>query len=426
MFTPDPPSALGNPAPPVSAVLDLPEVPPLRAGRRVRLGPGAAGVDLVVARKILVVRLDFIGDWVLTTPFLAGLRRAAPAAKITAVVLDRVFALASVSRLVDRVVAVPAAATGPVSVGAATEADLAGFCADFGSGAFDLALVPRWDTDFNGATRIAGACGAATVVGFSEACTPRKAVENAGYDRFLDVAVLDDRPNCHEVEHLLGFLETLGGGAGEPRLHLDLAPADHAAAAAFRAAAFGPADRPLLAVAPFAAGRRQWDLGRMAELAAAVATARGMDVVIVGGPENAVAARDVAARIAASGVRAASAAGVLGLRENAALAGSAALFIGMDSGPGHMAAALGVPVATIGVHPEGASASHPSAPERFAPWVAADRRLVLRPPAHRPPCPDGCEADAPHCILAIEVADVLPRVLDFAARTGRQASGVQL
>jgi heptosyltransferase-2 len=155
----------------------------------------------------------------------------------------------------------------------------------------------------------------------------------------------------------------------------------------------------------------------MAELAAAVAAARGMDVVVIGGPENAGPAHDVAARIAATDVRAAPAAGSLGLRENAALAGSAALFIGMDSGPGHMAAALGVPVVTIGAHPEGASAAHPSAPERFAPWAPAERRLVLRPPAHRPPCSDGCDADAPHCILGIGVADVLPRVLDFAVRT---------
>jgi heptosyltransferase-2 len=425
MLRPDPPSALGNPGPPVSAVLDLPDAPPLRAGRRVDLGPGTAGVDLAGARKILVVRLDFIGDWVLTTPFLAGLRRAAPEAHITAVVLDRVFALAAASTLVDRVVAVPAAASGPVMVGAASDADLVGFLADYDSGTFDIALVPRWDTDFNGATRIAGASGATVVVGFAEDCTARKSVENTGFDRFLDVAVVDRRPDRHEVVHLAGFLDALGGGGDAPRLHLDLTDADRAAADGFRRSAFGPSTRQLLAIAPFAAGRRQWDLGRTAELAGAVAAARGMDVVVIGGPENAAPARDIAARIAATGVRAASAAGSLGLRENAALAGSAALFIGMDSGPGHMAAALGVPVVTIGAHPDGASAAHPSAPERFAPWAPAGRSLLLRPPGHRAPCTDGCDADAPHCILEIEVAEALPRVLDFMARAETYASGVQ-
>src|SRR5690606_2726161 len=108
---------------------------------------------------------------------------------------------------------------------------------------------------------IAGLSGARTVVGFSEACTARKRVDNAGFDRFLDVAILDQR-QCHEVEHTLALLAALGGGKGG-RLHLDLADADRVAAAAFR-----PSRRALLAVAPFAAGRRQWPPERTAELAA--------------------------------------------------------------------------------------------------------------------------------------------------------------
>jgi heptosyltransferase-2 len=113
---------------------------------------------------------------------------------------------------------------------------------------------------------------------------------------------------------------------------------------------------------------------------------------------------------------------VLGLRENAALIGRAALFIGMDSGPGHIAAALGVPVVTVGAQPVGASPEHTGAPERFGPWADAARVLVLRPPAHSAPCTDGCDADDPHCILGLAVDEVLPRVLAFAAA---QPSGVQ-
>jgi len=420
MPRPDPPSSLGNPAPPATALRDWPDTPPLRAGRVAGLGPGAAGIDLRASRHILVVKLDFIGDWVLTTPFLAGLRRAAPDAAITALVLDRVYALAAPCGLVDRVVAVPAAAEGPVRFGAADEATLQGFLHDVEAGAFDLALVPRWDTDFNGATRLGGLSGARTVVGFSEQCTARKRRDNPGFDRFLDVALLDRR-QCHEVEHMLGFLEALGGGRGEP-LRLDLTGADRAAAATFRAARFGAPARPLLAVAPFAAGRRQWLLDRTAGLAGAVAGARGMDVAVIGGPGDGHAAGAVAERIGTTGVRAAATAGVLGLRENAALVAGAALFIGMDSGPGHIAAAFGVPAAILGAHPDGASPSHASAPERFGPWAGPDRVLLLRPPAHRAPCADGCEADGPHCILEIAVDDAVGRVLGFAAG---QASGVQ-
>ncbi len=420
MPRPDPPSSLGNPAPAVSTLLDLPDVPPGRAGRVVAPGHGAAGIDLVACRAILVVKLDFIGDWVLTTPFLAGLRRAAPGAAITAVVLDRVYGLAAPCRLVDRVIGVPAAAEGPVRFGAADRATLKGFLADTASGAFDLAVVPRWDTDFNGATRIAGLSGARVVVGFSESSTRRKRVDNAGFDRFLDVALHDPR-QCHEVEHTLALLDVLGG-AREERLQLDLAAADRAAAAAFRAERFGQSPRPLLAVAPFAAGRRQWPVERTTALAIAVAAAGDMDVAVIGGPENVVAAEAMAAAVSAAGLRSASTAGALGLGAGAALIGTAALFIGMDSGPGHVASAQGVPVAILGAHPEGASPDHPSAPERFGPWGEPDRTLLLRPSGHRPPCVDGCVADVPHCILDMELDDVVPRVLAFAAR---QAPGVQ-
>ena len=112
-----------------------------------------------------------------------------------------------------------------------------------------------------------------------------------------------------------------------------------------------------------------------------------MDVAVIGGPDDVAGAERVAATIGAHGVRAASTAGVLGLRGNAALIGDAALFVGMDSGPGHIAAALGVPVVIVGVHPHGASPGHPAAPERFGPWGDPSRVLVLRPPAPPRPLP---------------------------------------
>lgn len=413
MLKPDPPSSLGNPAPPFAETLTLPDLPPVREGKAAGIAPGSAGVDLKECRKILVVKLDFIGDWILTTPFLAGLRRAAPDAEITAVVLDRVFDLAAPCALVDRVIAVPVAAEGPVRFGAELAEDLAAFLGDMRTGAFDLALVPRWDTDFNGATRIAGLSRAARVVGFSERCTERKQADNRGFDRFLDVALLDHR-DCHEVEHTFGMLDALGGPR-ETRLRLDLTEADRVAANGFRHARFGETSRPLLAVAPFAAGRRQWPLDRTAGLVARVARRFGTDVAVIGGSDNVADAEAVAATVGANGIHAASTAGELGLRGSAALIGAAALFIGMDSGPGHIAAALGVPVVIVSGHPHGASPGHPAAPQRFGPWADPSRVLVLRPPAHRDPCADGCEADAPHCILGLGVDGAAARVERFAA-----------
>ncbi len=374
-------------------------------------------VDLTGLRNVLVVKLDFIGDWVLTTPFLANLRKAAPNAFITAVVLDRVFDLAAACRFVDRVISVAAADRGPVRFAAVSVEALDAFLADYQSGAFDLAVVPRWDTDFNGALRLANASRAATVVGFSERCTERKRRDNRGDDRYYTTAFVD-RADVHEVEHNLALLEALGAVVVDRAVRVDMFERDRAAAAAFVRAHFGDTSRPLLAVAPFAAGRKQLPLDRSAELARRLAGRLDMDVVVVGSPEHAAAAAAFADSL---GPGAASAAGRLGLRESAALTARAAALFGMDSSPGHIAAALGTPVAIAFANATGGSPRHVGAPQRFAPRGDPAWIRIIQPTASLPPCGDGCDADAPHCITLVDVDAVyrgLERFIDDAIRRG--------
>lgn len=413
MPRPDPASSLGNPTPPFAATLDLPALPPEREGRVARFAEGWTGAplaDLAAARKILVVALDFIGDWVLTTPFLRGLRQSARDAEITAIVLHRTYALAEPCRLVDRVISAEPAEAGPLRFAAATEEALAGFLADYGSDAFDLALVPRWDTDFNGATRVAGLSGARQVLGFSETCTERRREDNRGFDRFYSGVLVDDR-TVHEADRALALLTAIGGAVADRAPVLDLTDTDHAAAEAFIRASFGEA--PILAVAPFAAGRKQWPVERSATVARALAGRYGLAVAVIGSPVHAAAADAFAAAV---GGNAASAAGRLGLREAAALIGRASLLFGMDSSPGHIAAALGVPAAVMFSAAEGTSALNLGAPERFRPLAPPERLHVMRPAAPLPPCTDGCDADEPHCITAVTVEDVLPGLGAFAER----------
>src|SRR5690606_18565087 len=116
-----------------------------------------------------------------------------------AVVLDRVFDLAVACSFVDRVISVPHADARRVVFGAATVAALAGFRRDYTNAVFDLALVPRWDADFNGALKIAHGSGAPRIVGFPERSTPRKRRLNRGDDRFY-TDLFFDRGFRHEAE----------------------------------------------------------------------------------------------------------------------------------------------------------------------------------------------------------------------------------
>jgi ADP-heptose:LPS heptosyltransferase len=80
------------------------------------------------------------------------------------------------------------------------------------------------------------------------------------------------------------------------------------------------------------------------------------------------------------------------------------IFIGNDSGPGHVAALLGLPTFTIfGPQlPESFSPIHPSAE-----WSAGK-------PCDFKPCHDSCHFDSPHCLADLTERDVWPKIEAFA------------
>lgn len=78
-------------------------------------------------------------------------------------------------------------------------------------------------------------------------------------------------------------------------------------------------------------------------------------------------------------------------------------FIGNDSGPGHLAALLGVPTFTI---------FGPQLPELFAPQHPQSAWIEGAPCPHKP-CFDHCRFAAPHCLLELNVDNVWPRLASW-------------
>jgi ADP-heptose:LPS heptosyltransferase len=416
------PSALGNSAPPFRLAMTIGPGPrrPVDDGDRARLYiPAAISAvkgrppDLARCRKILVVKLDYIGDWILTIPFLENLRRNAPQAEITVVVLDRVFALAETCCFADRVIAIGRAEGRRIVFGASHRAALAGFAEDYRSGRFDLALVPRWDADFNGALAIAHGSGARAVVGFTERATPRKRLLNQGDDRFYTMAVGDPRAVAHEADRELTLLRALGAEARLNPPSLDLLPADEGAAAQF----LGTPEN-ILAVGPFGSeAKKTLPQDILAPVLCDLARRFGLDVVVIAGPDDGGRADAFAKAIGGR-----SSAGRLGLRATAALLRRARAFIGMDSGPGHMAAAMGIPVAVLVAHSAEGDPCHTGAPERFAPLGAPGQVTIIRPARPTSPCVDGCDAAGAHCILALSPARLRRELAAFLERAVGEGS----
>lgn len=84
----------------------------------------------------------------------------------------------------------------------------------------------------------------------------------------------------------------------------------------------------------------------------------------------------------------------------------AAVFIGNDSGPGHLAAACGLPTLTL---------FGPQLHEWFAPLHPASEVIEGQACPYKP-CSDYCRFADPFCLRGVTVADAWPRIEAFVAR----------
>ena len=94
------------------------------------------------------------------------------------------------------------------------------------------------------------------------------------------------------------------------------------------------------------------------------------------------------------------------IRELLDLMRDAGAFIGNDSGPGHLAAGLGIPTVTI---------FGPQVPEWFAPLHPAAVWVAGKPCPYKP-CFDYCRFSAPHCLLGVTEEEVWSAVQGLLER----------
>ncbi len=367
-------------------------------GRRRKAQPALADM-----RRILVVRLDQIGDFVLTTPFLRELKRCAPLARITLVVKPELAELALTLPDIDEVLTFDwHIARRSEDLGRRWRA--VRFCvAHLWPRRFDLAIVPRWDADWYCQTFLAYFSGAQRRIGYSEDVDPIKRIHNHGYDRLL-TQTLHEKSVAHEVERSVEILRALGGTIAETSLPNVSDAAADAWASAWVTGSEIPANAPLIALGPFAGNSvlKQWPLPSFATLGRRL-IAGGARLVVVGGPGDREQAERLCAEIGPSALVLTGAS----LPQTAALLRRCTLFVGNDSGPMHLAAATGIPVVAL---------FGPSCPHRFRPWTPKAEvvwhQLPCNPCAraeageNHADCCTVCIFPEPRCIQSITVEEV--------------------
>jgi ADP-heptose:LPS heptosyltransferase len=353
-------------------------------------------------RRILLLRLERIGDLLMSLGAIRAVRALAPDAEIDLAVGRW---NEPIARLLPEVTRLEIVDAGWLARGApgGTAPALARRFAGWRTRGYDLAI--NFEGDIRSHALLA-LTGARRRVGFAHAgggplLTDVVAHDGSGHVADNAIALVErafDRP--------AGTLPRAGTPDGAAGWRLQVPEAARAAArAAVAQLAGSPAvlDTPWLAV--HAAGGRaikQWPTARFAEAAAALARTAGATVVLTGGPDDAAAVDDVERRLGAAGLRPLRVQGLADLVLLAALLERSRLLLTGDTGPMHLAAAVGTPVLAV---------FGPSMPWRYAPLVAPHRIVRVDLPCS--PCnrirlpPARCQGHTPDCLEQVTAAAVV-------------------
>jgi heptosyltransferase-2 len=279
----------------------------------------------------LVIRLSSVGDIVLTEPVVTALRTAFPDATLGFVVKDAFRELVEGHPAIDRIHTLEDSSAGAMRR----------LAREIGASGYDAAV----DLHHNlRTTHLVRASGARRATSYR-----KREIGDALRVRILRRPF---RASKLLVERYLEALTSLGvrrelqsgpgGRPTRPRLFLTEESRSGAAAALERVGLEG---RAYAAVAPGAMwATKRWPLERYAALVPSLVSHLGLRVLLVGSPSE----RELCEAVAGSGCAGAtSLAGETTLGESAALIALARLFVGNDSGPTHMAMALGVPTVAI-------------------------------------------------------------------------------
>ena len=349
--------------------------------------------------SFIVIRLDSLGDVVLTTPLFRALKTSHPSCRCTVVVQPGYKSLLVTNPHIDEILTLPKIELRwlPQRAKLLFAAVLL-YWTRLRHRQFDYAISPRWDADEHLATLLCILTHAAKRVGYSSATSAAKRRMNAGFDTAFDVC-LPAGPVCHEIQRNLAVAASLGATSCDDRLEIQLTDRDRRRAAKLLANAAAGAKLIALGIGAQSPGRR-WPLARYAETINLLGTNDNIQAVIVCSSAELEDALKVNAMLDRSAVIISGA----HLREVCAVLERVDIFIGNDSGCAHLAAAIGCKTLVVSRHPHGGDPNHFNSPVRFSPHGAQVR--ILQPQSGRDSCKEACVVRAPHCIETVTVAEV--------------------
>lgn len=287
---------------------------------------GAESVDLDRVRRVLFVRPNFrLGNLVLTTPALSIARRSLPEAELHLLTTSPYRKLLRGHPDVDRLVTLdremfyrPWSLIRFVRAMRAVHYDLAVDCSEGESmtGAFLARLsAARW----------------------------RVAPRGSPYAPLYNVRVPLDRARHHRVERLADLLEEIGFSRDDLGLSVELSASERGWAERRAREWNFPGDTPIVGVNIGARNDKRWPIERFLDVIRGFDAERDVGIVVFAGPED----RDRLAALEGRLPESVAVDTTDRVRRFAALLERCAVFVTGDTGPMHLAAAVGTPTVSI-------------------------------------------------------------------------------
>ncbi len=336
-------------------------------------------LDLEKVQRVLVIKLRYIGDVVLSTPVIESLRKNLPGSSITMLVNEGTEAVLFNHPYLDDVLVVPQEKHWKRQI------DLVRILR---SKKFDLAIDL---TDGDRAAILAFLSGATYRVGFNS--------EKRWRGMLYHHVVKADPVALHAVDYHLEAVKAIGCKADHQGPRLYPSDRDQSVITQLLEKNGLSSNEPFALFHPGARWWfKSWPLGRFIELARRMKEQHGLSVVMVGGEKDMEAAERI---VTACGPWARTLAGQITVLQLAALAQRAELFVGNDAGPMHIAAAVGTPVVAL---------FGPTDPQVWRPW-GIGHEVIWKQMDCSPCWRSDCQRGELSCMRQITVDEVFDAVM---------------
>ncbi|MBN2139063.1 MAG: lipopolysaccharide heptosyltransferase I [Sedimentisphaerales bacterium] len=284
-------------------------------------------------RKILIIKPSALGDIIQALPALSALRRSFPQARINWLVRPEFAPLIEGHPDIDNIIHFDRKFLGKAWRSPKALKALRIFLADLRRTGFDAVF------DFQGLFRTAF---------FAYICRSKNRFGMAGtreLAHFFYNRKVPHRPESfHLVDHYIEMVRIAGGNSLDVRFGLPRNAEAEAAVEKILEAESIPPKKYVVLVPGSAHPDKCWPTDRFAQLADKLAADHDLEIIATGTKAEA----HLADRIGeAAGVKVANLAGKTSIVELVALLRNAALVVSNDTGPGHIAAALGRPIIMI-------------------------------------------------------------------------------